>query len=119
MQIVTVLRITRHPLQPEQEAALRSLYPRAKLKILNYAGTVTGVEDLQQLIHDLKPDVIEAVLPLNLLAGLLSVVGDSIPVLRAVMKRELDGDQARFTFSHYERVHRVHVLTEPLTPVKG
>jgi hypothetical protein len=57
------------------------------------------------------------VLPVNLLQAVLQseFVKNGGIIIRSVMNRQVDSEgNATFTFSHYEIVRKVEVVTEPL-----
>lgn len=112
---IRVLRLTRHEASPEQVEALRCAFGK-DLEIVQVSETVAGAAAIKALVQAHGADVLEAVLPLPLLAEVCDPErGVGVPVIRAVMDREVlpDGSVA-FRFRVYERVKRVVVDTEPL-----
>ena len=78
-----VLWISRHEMTPEQRADLeRALGDSVTLSV--WADTVEDLSALRPAVA--AADVVAAVLPANLLSGLLDMAGDK-PVLRSVSRR--------------------------------
>lgn len=119
--LFTILRITRHPAEPVQLEPLKKILGgpeghEVKLQIIEHNKTVRGVEEVRELVYRYRPDVLEVVLPLHILADVLKVgSGINCPVIRAIMNRALspDGKGATFTFQRYERIREVEVVVEP------
>ena len=108
-----VLRITRHEASPEQLAELRRIYG-SDTEVVEVSETVT-FERVKQLVVEYQPLVIEAVLPMSLTADLLGKNGISLPLIRAIMERQLDEKGgATFIFKNYVRVVKVEIVTEEL-----
>ena len=108
-----VLRITRHQASPEQLAELRRIYG-SDTEVVEVSETVT-FERVKQLVVEYQPLVIEAVLPMSLTADLLGKNGISLPLIRAIMERQLDEKGgATFIFKNYVRVVKVEIVTEEL-----
>lgn len=113
--MMKILRITRHPADAAQIAALREIYGE-DVAITDVAESV-GVARVLELAAEHAADVLDVVLPVNLLAELLGPRGTTLPVIRAVMNRvpvSADGREVEFVFDHYERITRVVVETEVL-----
>jgi hypothetical protein len=112
--MATVLRLTRHEPEAAQLAELQRLYG-SDVQIVTVSKTVAGAAEVKALVAEHAADVLEAVLPLPILAEVVSPRGVQIPVIRAVMNRQVNGDgSATFTFDHYEKVVKVEVQTERL-----
>ncbi len=114
-----VLRLTRHTATPEQETELRRIYgrPGESLEIVEISETVPDAARVKALVAEHGADVLEAVLPMPILADLTNPrTGLTVPLIRAITRRELseDGTKTAFAFSHYEKVIKVEVLTERL-----
>ena len=111
-----VLRLTRHPATPEQLAELQRLYgPNAE--VVEHSETVPNAGRVAELVTEYGADVLETVLPIALLADVLSLRSSvKVPVIRAITNRvlETDGQKAAFVFSHYERYIKVEIVTERL-----
>ncbi|HXF44076.1 MAG TPA: hypothetical protein VNK70_01275 [Candidatus Paceibacterota bacterium] len=109
-----VLRLTRHPATPEQVAALQRIYG-SDVEIREHSETVPNAARVKELVAEYGADVLEAVLPLQMVAEVLREVPD-VPLIRAITNRVFDetGQKAAFVFSHYERVTKVEVVTERL-----
>lgn len=110
-----ILRLTRHPAERAQLLQLRRIYGE-NTEVVDVSETVSGVDRIKELIEEHKADVLEAVLPLPILAQCVdSRNGVNIPVIRASMSREQGADgSVVFRFSHYERVVKVTIETERL-----
>jgi hypothetical protein len=112
--MATVLRLTRHEPEASQLAELQRLYG-SDARIVTVSQTVANAAEVKALVADHAADVLEAVLPLPILAEVVSPRGVQVPVIRAVMNRQVNGDgSATFTFDHYEKVVKVEVQTERL-----
>lgn len=114
-----VLRLTRHPATPEQLAELRRIFakPGEFLEIVEISETVPDAGRVKALVEEHGAGALEAVLPMPILADLTNPKsGLSVPVIRAITRRELseDGTKTAFAFSHYEKVIKVEVLSERL-----
>lgn len=110
-----ILRLTRHAASEAQKLELNRIY--GEVEILEVSETVTGAARVKELVEEAAADVLEAVLPLPMLAEVLNPrAGIAVPIIRSVMNRELvaDGVTATFTFSHFERLVKVEVITERL-----
>jgi len=109
-----ILRLTRHTADDLQLAELDRIYPDCD--IVEVSETVPSVERVKELIAEHSAEVLEAVLPLPLLALCVDPRnGVGIPVIRAAMNREIDvASNAIFTFSHYEMIVKVVVDTQRL-----
>ena len=108
-----IMRLTRHDATAEQLAELRRIYG-SDIDVVKVSETVPNAARVVELAAEHSADVIEAVLPLAILADLLKQT--KTPVIRAITRRELreDGSKAEFVFSHYERYVDMVVETEPL-----
>ena len=109
-----ILRLTRHAIVPDQLIELQYIFGD-DAKIVEVSETVPNAARVVELVREHAADVVEAVLPLPLMADLLKIIGD-VPVIRAITRREFDatGTKASFVFDHYERIVRVEVVTERL-----
>lgn len=111
-----VLRLTRHPAEVAQLEALKKAFGD-DVEVVEHSETVSDATRVFELFVLYRPDVLEAVLPLAILSEVLNPRnGITIPVIRAVMNRQLgnDGTTATFTFQRYERLVKIEVVTEPL-----
>ena len=108
-----IMRLTRHDATAEQLAQLQRIYG-SDIEVVKVSETVPNAARVVELAKEHSADVVEAVLPLPILADLLKL--STTPVIRAITRRELkeDGSKTEFVFSHYERYVRVVVETEPL-----
>ncbi len=115
-----IVRLTRHEAGPEQLAELRRLFgEEAEIEMVSETlpseskEAVTRFDQLSQ-----GADVVEAVLPINLLEAVQKFSAFSKKgglVIRAITERKLvEGGQATFAFSHYEKIVKVEVITERL-----
>lgn len=112
---MNILRLTRHQLTPSQHTELVRIYGKnlTHLTVITISETVPNAGRVMELVDEHKADVLEAVLPLPLLADVL--FRGTVPIIRAVMNRVIQDDgNIEFTFDHYERLHRVVVETERL-----
>lgn len=115
-----IIRITRHEADEVQTAELRRIF-----------GTDTTITTISESLPSdpkgavarfdeiaISADIVEAVLPVNLLEAVLKFSNFSKrggKIIRAVMNRTLDeSGAATFVFNHYERVVKVEVVTEAL-----
>jgi len=109
-----ILRLTRHAVSEKQLADLRRIF--GEVEIVEVSETVPNAERVRELLEEAEAEVLEAVLPLPLLAEVLNPrLGITVPVIRAVMNREVGKDgSATFEFSHYEKILKVLIETECL-----
>ena len=114
-KVEKILRLTRHPASEEQLAELRRIFG-SESEIVEISETVPGSARVRELVEEHRATVLEAVLPLPVLAEIINPrTGVTIPVIRAVMNRELKEDgTVVFNFSHYERILKIEVQTERL-----
>lgn len=122
MRTARVLRITRHPLSEAQREALleaaRLLLSAEAIEVTEHRETIQDAQEALRLVEELSAELVEVVLPLALLAQLVPALRErGVPVLRAVMQRELDPEtgQVAFTFQGYELIERVEVVAHPIT----
>lgn len=115
--MIRVLRITRHAASEEQLAELKRIY--GDIEVIQISENVDA-NRVRALVAEHKPQVLEAVLPMNIVAELTSGREPlPCPLIRAVMKRRFTDEaktNAVFDFDHFERVIKVEVVSEPLTP---
>lgn len=117
-----VLRLTRHPADETQLSALRAAAARLlgtaedEIQVETVSATVSTPDEVLELVRQHGAAVLEAVLPVGLLAGVVPLLQkEGVPVIRAVMNRQLGPDGAAlFSFDHYELVEAVEVRTRPL-----
>ncbi len=114
-----ILRLTRHTASEEQLEALRAAYGEIETEEVSEtlpASPREAVARFDELAAN--ADVVEAVLPLNLMESVLKFSGFSKRggvLLRSVMDREIKEDgTAVFTFNHYEVIDKVEVVSHPL-----
>jgi len=114
-----ILRITRHSITPEQEKALRRAF--GEISVHEHTESLPGnPQEAVPVFDELADgyDVVEAVLPINLLSAIMGrsqFAKRGGRIIRAVMQREMGPDgQAVFKFDHYEIVREVRIVTEPL-----
>ena len=111
-----VLRLTRHPADDAQLSELRRLFG-TDVEVVDVSEPAATVQRIWEIIEANRPDVLDVVLPLELLVECFDakVMGD-IPVIRAKMIRteQAEGRRADFTFSHYERVVEIRYVTQRL-----
>lgn len=107
----TVLRLTRHPFLPEQQQALQKRL--GDFQLVQYGDTL-NVAALAELERSYRPDVVEIIGPLTLIPHALLVFKRAV-LMRAIMKRDVHtGGGVTRKFSHYEKIIRFHLETEPL-----
>ncbi len=99
---------------PEQRTELTRIF--GDMEIVEVDERVPDVERVKQLVMEHNADVLDAILPLKLIADLTHPKsGFSTPVIRAVTRREeRAGQEPLFHFSHYEKYVRVEVVVEKL-----
>ncbi|HVZ11874.1 MAG TPA: hypothetical protein VG965_02485 [Patescibacteria group bacterium] len=109
-----ILRLTRHKVTEAQINELHRIY--GDIEIIQISENVPTAARIQELIAEHSADVLEAVLPLTLIADYFKPGGITVPLIRAVMDRHVatGEDRTTFTFSHYERILKVEVHTERL-----
>ena len=113
MTPMKVLRISRHEPTPEQLAELKRLY--GDDVVIHHVSTVINNEEhLRELVRMFEPNVIEAVLPLWLLALLLNNVAEGRPVVRPIFHRVSSGGVAESKFTHYMQIVKLDVVTRKL-----
>ncbi|MDW8065997.1 MAG: hypothetical protein RMK32_10270 [Anaerolineae bacterium] len=114
---IRILRITRHPLHPLQrvglEIAARKLTGRnEEVEIVEHAGTISGPEEVLEMVKEYKADIVELVLPIGMLAAIVSNI--RIPVIRAIMERSVDETGVTFRWRGYEHIRSISVETANL-----
>lgn len=115
-----IIRLTRHAATQEQIAALQAHFGGSvQIEEINQSlpSDPRGAVEAFDQISD-SADVVEAVLPLNLLESVLKFSEFSKRggvLIRAQMLRTVGEDgSVSFAFDHYEVVKKVEVLTERL-----
>lgn len=116
-----VLRLTRHPMSPEQKADLERIYgvdvtivEVAAVLSEDEAKTLTAAK-VKELVETMKPDAVEATLPMPMIAELTGPRGLRVPLIKAITEREeREGEATVFKFKHYEQVERVEIVTKIL-----
>jgi hypothetical protein len=114
--------VTRHILTTKQKMALNTAFGSVNITTVNESLPSTpreAVEAFDDLVAQSYADVVaDVVLPINLLEAVLKhsqFVKNGGIIIRSVMDREIDSEgNAKFTFSHYEKVVKVEVVTELL-----
>ena len=118
-----ILRLTRHEASKDQLSELERIYGEdVEVEILNETlpqDSREAVARFDELVSENDADVVEAVLPVNLLQALLNYSSfchqEDGRIIRAQMDREVQEDgEAIFTFNHYEVVKKVEIVTEVL-----
>lgn len=110
-----VVRITRHPATPEQLNELRRIF--GEVEIVEVSETLpndprTAVQRFDEIAKD--ADLVEVVLPLNLLDAILRHSRFQGRIIRAVMNRTVVEGESMFSFSHYEEILKVEIVTQRL-----
>lgn len=117
--MIKIVRLTRHEVTPEQVSELNRIYGN-DIEIVqvneslpaNSKDAVQRFDEISQNAH-----VVEAVLPVNLLEAILKFsqfVKLHGIIIRAKMNREIVDGEAIFTFTGYERIIKVEIVTEDL-----
>lgn len=118
----TLLRLTRHGASEAQLNELRRLFGE-DLEIVTISEDFPGnsreaVARFDELVCEHDADIVEAVLPVNLLQAVLNFstfCKEGGQVIRAQMNREIqESGKVTFTFDHYERMIKVEIVTEVL-----
>ena len=116
--MVKIARLTRHAATFEQVAALRVF---GEISITNIPETLPSipreaVEKFDELVGDAS--VVEVVLPINLVEAVLKFsrfCQDGGTLIRSVMiNRQVEGEEPSYSFSHYEVIERVEIVTRRL-----
>jgi len=114
-----VLRLTRHWATSAQKAALEAAFPGCEVERISEnlpSDSREAVARFDQLTKGFQ--VAEVVLPVNLLEAILKYsqfCRNGGIIIRAVMDREMDeGGNATFTFSHYEKILEIKIVTKKL-----
>jgi hypothetical protein len=105
----------------KQEIALTTAFGSVNITTVNESLPSTpreAVEAFDDLAAQSYADVVEAVLPINLLEVILkhsTFCRNGGQIIRSVMNRTVDDEgNATFTFSHYEIIKAVNIETERL-----
>lgn len=115
-----ILRITRHEATQEQVKQLERIFGEG-VEIVGVSETLStnpreAVTRFDSLAESF--DIVEAVLPVQLMSAVLKFSGFARRggrLIRAHMNRELQDDgSTTYTFSHYEEVLKVEVVTKEL-----
>jgi hypothetical protein len=118
-----IMRLTRHFLTEDQLEALEDTYGEGKVNIVHETESLPSspreaVAKFDEMAAQSFADIAEVVLPVNLLEAVLKhsdFVKNGGIIIRSVMNRQVDSEgNATFTFSHYEKVKEVNIVTEPL-----
>jgi len=115
-----IVRLTRHEASEEQSAELRRIFGEGtEIKMVSETLPRSPREAVSRFDElAAEADIVEVVLPPNILEAVLkfsTFCRRGGQVVRAVMERELqEGGSATFTFSHYERIVEVKIVTERL-----
>ena len=112
-----ILRLTQHEPTEKQVKALREAFGD-DINIINYPEYIKSGEEVERVVEKYNADIVEVVLPLNLLNEVVNLLKDRVLIIRAIMKRyqQLRGYEVIFEFSHYEIIDEVKVSTRPLLP---
>jgi hypothetical protein len=115
-----IMRLTRHAVTEEQVEALENAF--GDVNVVHETESLPSnpreaVARFDEIAQQSWADVAEVVLPINLLQAVLQseFVKNGGIVIRSVMNRQVDSEgNATFTFSHYEKVKEVNIVTERL-----
>jgi hypothetical protein len=115
--LITILRLTQHEPTEKQVRALKEAFGD-DINIINYLEYIKSGDEVVELVEKYNADVVEVVLPLNLLNEVVNLLKDRVIIIRAIMERyqKLRGFGIIFEFSHYEIIEEVKVATRPLLP---
>lgn len=103
-----VLWFSRHIMTKEQAEAL--MIRLGNTEITQLSKSIQSAQDIAQEIE--AHDIIAAVAPPQLLAGILKIAGDK-PVITAKMKRTVLPDgSVEMSFVKWERVLRIDIVKE-------
>lgn len=110
-----ILRLTRHAASEIQLCELRRIFGD-DCEVIDVRKKNIRANLVRELVDKYQATILEVVLPLSILSEVINPqTGVSVPVIRAVMKRELPAKgPAIFTFLRYEKVVTVEIRTEPL-----
>lgn len=109
--MIKILRISLHPLRASQLRALREKYGED----INIISIQTPIEeeDIGNLLDSIKPDVVEAVLSLDLWEVLFEECKKrNIELIRAKMKKSKDGKGLKF--EGYKRIKQFIIESEDI-----
>lgn len=115
--LVPLPRVECTPVQWENLKEGGAFIAKRSHEVVVHDQTVKDAAEVLALCAEHGAAVVEAVLPPAILADLTNpkVNTSGIPVIRAQMAREVDAaGNATFTFTRYERIVKVEVVTEPL-----
>jgi len=115
--LITILRLTQHEPTETQVKALKEAFGD-DINIINYPEYIKSGEEVVELVEKYNADVVEVVLPLNLLNEVVNLLKDRVIIIRAIMERyqKLRGFGIIFEFAHYEVIEEVKIVTHPLLP---
>jgi len=134
--VTIVIRITRHPLDVEREAFLRSVFGHDLMVVTSDIPYGTDpVESVRSLIGGVEADIggkvvaIEAQAPFTVLVKLVERRRDmGVALIRAQFERDRDGRAIVYgkdesgrdllKFSHYEELERIELQTRRLGPTE-
>lgn len=115
-----ILRLTRHVADETQMAEINRLFGEdADVETISETLPMSPREAVARFDElTVGAQVVEAVLPVNLLEAVLKFSQfskDGGRLIRAAMNRSIDSDgNAIFSFSHYEEVEKVEIVTKRL-----
>ena len=123
--MIKVLRLTRHKLTEEQRTELIRVAQKLvgnsdEVDIIEHSETLPtdtrkAVARFDQLAIGYGADVVEAVLPVNIMEAILKYSQADVPIIRAAMTRQLQDDgTVTWSFDHYERIIKVEVIVQEL-----
>lgn len=115
----SLLRITRHEVQPHQADALKRIFGDVRIKTLN-TTLPTDSRQLTSAFDEVaeEHDIVEVVLPAGMLESILKFTQfakSGRPIIKAEMVRDVDSHgNVTFTFDHYVQYKKVEVIVERL-----
>lgn len=111
---VKILRLTRHPESKSQLEELQRLYG-TDCRIVRVAEEIRHTKRVLELIAQYNADVLEVVLPIDILSEVVRQRGTRIPIIRAVMRKvRSSASAAIFVFVRYERLVELKIVAKRL-----
>ena len=118
--MIKLIRLTRHETQPSQDSEIQRIWgPDVHIKQIS-ESLPTDLRDAVNRFDEIAEDadVVEAVLPINLVEAILKFSQFSRhgkAIVRAITERKVDDEgNVSFDFLHYEKIIKVETITERL-----
>jgi hypothetical protein len=114
---MNILRLTQHKVTEKQLEALKEAFGE-DINIIDYPEYIKSGEEVVELVEKYKADVLEVVLPLNLLNEVVNLLKDKVIIIRAITHRyqKLRGYGVIFEFAYYEVIKDIKFVVSPLLP---